>query len=63
MREMAVKKFDVISFHGKYCDETFQIDRDLSPNGEERKGIINDAFCEWDYWETMTRKKVEEVKE
>ena len=60
---MAVKKFDTISFYGKYVQETFQIDRDLSPNGEERQGFLDDCFAEFDYWETMTRKKVEEAKE
>jgi len=58
-----VKKFDLITFRGKFVEEVFQIDRDLPPNGGERTDFLNDCFAEWDYWETMTRKKLEKEKE
>ena len=64
---MANKKFDIITFKGKYVEESFQIDRDLIPSSRERKRFLDDCFAEWDYWNTMAKKKdkekYEEVKE
>ena len=59
---MAVKKFDTISFHGKYVDESFQVDRDLSPNGEERRKFIADCEAEWDWWNYDAKRKGDAVE-
>ena len=57
---MGNKKYDVITFRGKYCEETIQIDRELAPNSPDRTGVIDDAFAEWGYWEGKARDKVKE---
>ena len=56
---MASKKCDIVTFRGKYCDSTVQVDRDLKPFSTERRGVLDDALNEWDSYSDHVKTREE----